>query len=565
MNHCKGDDVMIQNGVTIDDILKMDCMKHSKIVAGHNGASNIITQVNVMADPDVLNWVDKGELLLTTAYSFKAGSVEEQINFIKACSENHLAGIGIKIYPYLNSLPEQVIDIANKLNFPIIDLYYATSLSDIITPIFREIFTRQSHILQKIESIHKQMTNAILMGASVEDVTKVIFDHLQNPVYLRLDFPDKHIFNSNEEDMQIKSDFIHNIEDFNEELLNGFHDNVYESKEFIKGRYVQRVVMPITIKNNVYGHIFAWGVNSPIDAVDISVLESASTTIALEVLKNLSVREVENKYRSEFIDDLLSTEERRNEKAIERASFFNLGVEDRSQIVLISVKEIEEKENKKNEITQESKQEDITKIVHFIEKISRDLSLTAVVAGKTESVLILMSYKNQSDIESLISKFIENVESMFEKKFPNFILKIGIGRCYGNLKSSYKSYKDALEAITAGEILGEGNIVYFDNLGIYKILCQENLREEIDKFYKINLEPLVEYDAKKSTELVKTLEAYFEYNGNLKKMSDALFTHYNTILYRLTRIKEITGVNLESAKDRLNLEIALKIKLLLKK
>ena len=96
-------------------------------------------------------------------------------------------------------------------------------------------------------------------------------------------------------------------------------------------------------------------------------------------------------------------------------------------------------------------------------------------------------------------------------------------------------------------------------------MCQENLREEIEKFYKMNLEPLVEYDAKKSTELVKTLEAYFEHNGNLKKMSDALFTHYNTILYRLTRIKEITGINFENAKDRLNLEIALKIKMLLDK
>ncbi|MEG2539835.1 MAG: helix-turn-helix domain-containing protein, partial [Clostridium sp.] len=74
-----------------------------------------------------------------------------------------------------------------------------------------------------------------------------------------------------------------------------------------------------------------------------------------------------------------------------------------------------------------------------------------------------------------------------------------------------------------------------------------------------------EYDSKKSTELVKTLEAYFEHNGNLKKMSDALFTHYNTILYRLTRIKEITGVNFENAKDRLNLEIALKIKMLLQR
>ena len=48
-------------------------------------------------------------------------------------------------------------------------------------------------------------------------------------------------------------------------------------------------------------------------------------------------------------------------------------------------------------------------------------------------------------------------------------------------------------------------------------------------------------------------------------MSDALYTHYNTILYRINRINEITGMNLDDPNDRLNLEIALKIKELLVK
>ncbi len=68
---------------------------------------------------------------------------------------------------------------------------------------------------------------------------------------------------------------------------------------------------------------------------------------------------------------------------------------------------------------------------------------------------------------------------------------------------------------------------------------------------------------KKSTELVKTLKAYFEYNGNLTRMSEKLYTHYNTILYRINRINEITGMNLDDPNDRLNLEIALKISELL--
>lgn len=553
--------MMVQNGVTVEDILKMDCMKNSQMVAGNNGRKNVITQVNVMADPDVLNWVGEGEFLLVTAYSL-VDDIERQVNLIRECSQKKLAGIGIKIYPYIEKLPDKVIKLSNELNFPIIELHHATPLSDIIMPIFREIFTRQSYILQKIEGIHKQMTNAMLMGASIEDMINIVYNHLKKPVYLKLNFPEMSIFPSGERHEKIKELLIKNAEDFSESMTKRTHRNIYESRELIDANYTSRIVMPITIKNNIYGYLYEWGIDSQIEEIDTSVLESASTTIALEVLKNLSIKEVENKYRAEFLDDLLSTEDKRKEKALERASFFNLKLEKETSILLISVRETD---SKFKNIIQDDKQESITKIVHFLERVINDLSLTGVVAGKTESIILLLSFKKEDNIQYLTKQIVRKLSCVFERKFSDIKFKIGVGRNYDKLYDAYKSYKDAQEAIASGDIVNEGDVIYFENLGIYKILCQENLREEIEKFYKVNLENLVEYDSKKSTELVKTLEAYFQHNGNLKKMSDSLFTHYNTILYRLSRIKEITGMNLENAKDRLNLEIALKIKLLLNK
>ena len=92
-----------------------------------------------------------------------------------------------------------------------------------------------------------------------------------------------------------------------------------------------------------------------------------------------------------------------------------------------------------------------------------------------------------------------------------------------------------------------------------KIFCQEHLGEELLKFYKEVLEDLVEYDKNKNTELVRTLQIYFETNGNLKRMSETMYTHYNTILYRIQRIKEITGLSVDNSEERYNLETALKI------
>jgi purine catabolism regulator len=322
--------------------------------------------------------------------------------------------------------------------------------------------------------------------------------------------------------------------------------------------------MPIVIKNNVYGHIFAWAVNTPLGGFDLSVLEAASTTMALETLKKLSIREVENRYRSEFLDDLLSSEEKRRDKAVERASLFNLGLEDKYLVISISLKH-NEKKNKKTDLSVDYMQQIITRIIHFTEKLIEECSLTGIVAGKTDSVQILLSFKKDSQIQKITKEFTNNLEKILDQRFNGVDFRMGIGRVYCGLKVAFKSYIDALEAINTGEVLGEEKVVHFEDLGIYKILCQDYLKEELEKFYATTIEPLVEYDNKKSTEFVKTLEAYFENNGNLKKMADALFTHYNTVLYRISRIQEIAGINLENPRDRLNLEIALKIKQLLKK
>ncbi|MFS8541465.1 MAG: helix-turn-helix domain-containing protein, partial [Tissierellales bacterium] len=122
------------------------------------------------------------------------------------------------------------------------------------------------------------------------------------------------------------------------------------------------------------------------------------------------------------------------------------------------------------------------------------------------------------------------------------------------------SLSDAMKALRMCEENANVKVLSYDDLGVYKILSQEFLMEELEDFYNKTLKVLVDYDRKKSTELVKTLIAYFKYNGNLSKMSQYLYTHYNTVLYRINRIEEITGMNLNNPNDRLNLEIALKIK-----
>lgn len=124
----------------------------------------------------------------------------------------------------------------------------------------------------------------------------------------------------------------------------------------------------------------------------------------------------------------------------------------------------------------------------------------------------------------------------------------------------YKSYLDAEKALMIGKVLNKKDqVIHFDDLGIFRLFAQNSKEDEFTRFYKEYIEPIVNYDETHGTELLKTLESYFKNNGNLKQVSKDLYTHYNTVIYRIQKIQEILGINLKDAKDRLNVEVALQI------
>ena len=74
---------------------------------------------------------------------------------------------------------------------------------------------------------------------------------------------------------------------------------------------------------------------------------------------------------------------------------------------------------------------------------------------------------------------------------------------------------------------------------------------------------LVEYDRSHGADLIRTLEAFFTANCSPKEAASLLHVHRNTVLYRLERIAEITGMDLNSSDIRLRLHLALHVRLAL--
>ena len=145
----------------------------------------------------------------------------------------------------------------------------------------------------------------------------------------------------------------------------------------------------------------------------------------------------------------------------------------------------------------------------------------------------------------------------------NHYIKFGVGRPGEGIANIKRSYREAWEALRIGLFSNKSSVMYFDDLGFFKILSEKS-RHELAKFVDELLYPVLEYDRQKNGELLKTLQTYFETNRNFKLTSQKIFTHYNTILYRIRKVEELTGISLNNPEDSLNAEIAVNIHKLLR-
>jgi hypothetical protein len=123
-----------------------------------------------------------------------------------------------------------------------------------------------------------------------------------------------------------------------------------------------------------------------------------------------------------------------------------------------------------------------------------------------------------------------------------------------------RAANEALLAANVAEGHPEREALAFEETGAYRLLLSAMSEDpaELQRFYAETVEPLVAYDEQYDTELVKTLEAFLEADGNVAGTAQRLFTHRHTIRYRLERVRDLSGLDVGSSDGREKLSLGLK-------
>ncbi len=178
-----------------------------------------------------------------------------------------------------------------------------------------------------------------------------------------------------------------------------------------------------------------------------------------------------------------------------------------------------------------------------------------VSISETELVLV-----HETNANADVSDFMRIAESIRDTLNSEMYIKtvIGIGTIAPTLKDLAVSYKEAQSAITVGKMFDtERDIVSYENLGIGRLIYQlpTTLCEMfLSEVFKNN--SLDELD----TETLNTIQKFFENNLNVSETSRNLFVHRNTLVYRLEKIKKITGLDLREFDHAIIFKVALMVK-----
>ena len=175
--------------------------------------------------------------------------------------------------------------------------------------------------------------------------------------------------------------------------------------------------------------------------------------------------------------------------------------------------------------------------------------------NETEITLVkeITEATESRDLEKLASSISDTLSSEF---YTHCV--IGIGTAVSGIKDLARSFKEAQVALEVGKVFDtERNIISYDNLGIARLiyqlpttLCDMFLREV---FKRGSIETL-------DQETLFTIQKFFENNLNVSETSRKLFVHRNTLVYRLEKIKKLTGLDLREFEDAIVFKVALMVK-----
>ena len=192
----------------------------------------------------------------------------------------------------------------------------------------------------------------------------------------------------------------------------------------------------------------------------------------------------------------------------------------------------------------------------MLQNMFPDKARDYVISVGEHDIVLVKELKPGTDMKEIENMAINIADTLSSEFYTKVV--IGISTIVENIKDLAKAYQEAQVALEVGKVFeNEKNIISYENLGIGRLIYQlpttlcEMFLQEV--FKKGSLESL-------DRETLMTIQCFFENNLNVSETSRKLFVHRNTLVYRLEKIRNLTGLDLREFNHAITFKVALMVR-----
>lgn len=530
--------------MTVSDVLALDGFKTARVVAGKKGLSNSVRNATLMEVPDIIPYVDANSLLITTLYPIYSNQTATH-ELIPKLAAHGLAGICIKPVRYIEKIPNVMMEQADSLDFPVIELPEEANLSKLVSEILDFSLNKHINILKFRNYVHEHFMDLFLRGADVGTLVDNLAKIVQFPAILL------------DQDLNIVC-ASQDIRENDIAIIPGTREREGFVVKGVNFEYNEEAYIKHLIKagQNRFGYLVL--LKGEVDSQNLTVaVEQASLLIASAFYKNFAVMEKEKTFQDAFIRDIIQGKMASQIETVNKARAFGWNMEFPQVIMVLKVQVEDEK--KKRSVYE-----------HILD--SRIIENTLEEKGllsrnRFKSVYIddsLVLFINVIFMNRVKEKTIEIANIIAEKLKDTAIMGVGISNIIEDVSSFATAYEEAHGSLISGFVLNKGSFVsHYDDYKVFNIINQVKDRQILEKYVRDKLGRLLEHDRTADMKLLDTLKALIQENFNAKKAAVRLYIHYNTLRYRMDRLKEL-GIDIDNGFELGELVLAYNIYLWLK-
>jgi purine catabolism regulator len=499
--------------------------------------------VHISELPDPTPFLSGGELLLTTGMQLT--EPEEQRAYVARLAAHGLAGVGLGTGFAHATLPEAMVAAAEEHGFALFEVPYEVPFIAVTEKAFTHLVNEHYAVLQRALSAHERLERIVLSERGLEGVAGALASLIGGPAV---------IFDTRGEVLALHGGRRGLAPEVLDELAGELRERARTGarRGWVPGGTLQGRALALPVARTPHGNgspegplpqawLIAAKEDGALSEFDRLTLHQAVTIVALELLRRRVAHETERRLAGDVMSALVSGELSGPELSRRLEPF---GLRDRAAVLIMAPPR-----NLR------------AAVEDSLARAMADEAPAGLTAGTGRFSCALLPAGRGGDEE--LFALAERIRARVADEAGQ-PLDAGAGRVVGSgeLRRAFHEARCALEALglAHGNGSGEqtGELATYRDLGSFQLLLSLQDDESLRLFCDSILAPIEEGEGAYGGELMRSLEAFIECNGQWERAARQLYCHRHTLRYRIRRVEELTGRSLDSARDRIDFWLALR-------